>query len=201
MGLNPHSDSRNGTLASGRFAQPACYQSAKSGEIRAYQQSMILLTTSLAKTQDCAKALQDVTSEEVQVAATLREAVTQLQAHEFSAVVLDQLLLDAEPDEVETIFKHMGTAVPVYSNFAISGIERVSRELRSAVHRRKRELMSARQEAEQDLRSQLRSTITALLLSCEMALGVPNLPLLAETKMRAVDTLAKEMRAKLGGAA
>jgi|ERR1700676_849522 hypothetical protein len=162
---------------------------------------MILLITALVRAQDCAKALQEVAAEPVQVAANLREAVAQLQAHEFSAVVLDQLLLDAEPDEVETIFKHMGTAVPVYSNFAVSGIERVSRELRSAVHRRKRELLMARQEAEQDLRSQLRGTITALLLSCEMALGVPNLPLLAETKMRAVDALAKEMRAKLGATA
>jgi hypothetical protein len=159
---------------------------------------MILLITSLAKAQDCAKALQEVAGEPVEVAATLHAAVTQLQAHEFTAVILDQLLLDAEPDEVETIFKHMGTAVPVYSNFAISGIERVSRELRSAMHRRKRELLIARQEAEQDLRCELRGTITALLLSCEMALGVANLPLLAETKMRAVDALAKEMRAKLG---
>jgi hypothetical protein len=160
---------------------------------------MILLITAIAKAQDCAAALQEVTAEPVQVAATLQDAVSQLQAHEFSAVVLDQLLLDAEPDDVETIFKHIGTAVPVYSNFAISGIERVSRELRSAIHRRKRELLIARQEAEQDLRSELKGTITALLLSCEMALGVPNLPLLAETKMRAVDTLAREMRAKLGG--
>jgi|SRR5579872_349691 hypothetical protein len=160
---------------------------------------MILLITAIAKAQDCAAALQEVTAEPVQVAATLQDAVSQLQAHEFSAVVLDQLLLDAEPDDVETIFKHIGTAVPVYSNFAISGIERVSRELRSAIHRRKRELLIARQEAEQDLRSELKGTITALLLSCEMALSVPNLPLLAETKMRAVDTLAREMRAKLGG--
>ena len=113
-------------------------------------------------------------------------------------MVIDQLLLDAEPDDVDTIFKHMGTAVPVYSNFAISGIERVSRELRSALHRRKRELLVARQEAEQTLRSELKDTITALLLSCEMALDVPNLPLFAETKMRAVDALAKEMRPKLG---
>jgi hypothetical protein len=158
---------------------------------------MILLITSLTRVQDCAKALQDVTAEPVQVAATLREAVAQLHAHEFSAVVLDQLLLDAEPDDVETIFKYIGTAIPVYSNFAISGIERVSRELRSAIHRRKRELLMARQEAEQGLRSELRNIITALLLSCEMALGVPNLPSIAETKMRAVDALAKEMRAKL----
>jgi CheY-like chemotaxis protein len=161
---------------------------------------MILLITSLAKVQDCAAALQEVTGEPVKVAASLQEAVAQLQTHEFSAVVLDQLVLDAEPDDVETIFKHIGSAVPVYSNFAINGIERVSRELRSAMHRRKRELLIARQEAEQDLRSELKGTITALLLSCEMALDVPNLPLLAETKMRAVDALAKEMRAKLGAA-
>jgi hypothetical protein len=162
---------------------------------------MILLITSLARAQDCAHALQEATAEPTQVAATLREAVAQLQAREFSAVVIDQLLLDAEPDDVETIVKHMGTAVPVYSNFAISGIERVSRELRSALHRRKRELLIARQEAEQSLRSQLKDSITALLLSCEMALEVPNLPLFAETKMRAVDALAREMRTKLGATA
>jgi hypothetical protein len=162
---------------------------------------MILLITSLARAQDCGRALQEATAEPTQVAATLREAVAQLQAREFSAVVIDQLLLDAEPDEVETIVKHMGTAVPVYSNFAISGIERVSRELRSALHRRKRELLIARQEAEQSLRSELKDTITALLLSCEMALEVPNLPLFAETKMRAVDALAREMRTKLGATA
>jgi hypothetical protein len=159
---------------------------------------MILLITSLAKAQDCAKALQEVTAEPVQVAATLREAVEQLRANDFSAVVIDQLLQDAEPEDADTILKHMGTAVPVYSNFAISGIERVSRELRSALHRRKRELLIARQEAEQTLRSELKDTITALLLSCEMALDVPDLPLFAETKMQAVDALAKEMRAKLG---
>jgi hypothetical protein len=159
---------------------------------------MILLITSLAKAQDCAQALQETTAEPVHVTATLPEALAQLQAHEFSAVLLDQLLLGAEPDDAETIFKHMGTAVPVFSNFAISGIERVSRELRSALHRRKRELLAARQDAGQALRSELRGSITALLLSCEMALGVPNLPLLAEAKMRAVNALAKEIRAKLG---
>jgi hypothetical protein len=119
-------------------------------------------------------------------------------SHEFSTVVMDQLLLDAEPEDVDTILKHMGTAVPVYSNFALSRIERVSRELRSALHRRKRELQVARQKAEQALRSELKDSITALLLSCEMVLDVPNLPWFAETKIRVVDALAKEMRMKRG---
>ena len=61
---------------------------------------MILLITPLAKAQDCAKALQESSAEPVEVAASLREAVAQLQAHEFSAAVIDQLLLDAEPDDV-----------------------------------------------------------------------------------------------------
>lgn len=44
---------------------------------------MILLITSLAKAQACAKALEDATTEPVQVAQALREAVAQLQAQQF----------------------------------------------------------------------------------------------------------------------
>jgi hypothetical protein len=158
---------------------------------------MILLITPLAKARDFAKMLEEITAEASQVAATLREAVSQLQTQEFSAVVIDQLWLDAEFDGLDTILKHVGTAVPVYTNFAVSGMERVAHELRSALRRRKREFQIARQAAEQSLRRELNDTITAILLSCEMALDAPNLPLFAETKMRAVDAFAKEMRTKL----
>jgi len=159
---------------------------------------MILLITSLAKAQGCAGALQDATNEAVEVAATLHSAAAQLQAQEFSAVVIDQLLLDSEPEEAEALFRHLGTAVPVYLNFAVSGVERVIRELRSALRRRAREVLVARQEAQQNLRHELAETITALLLSCEMALQVPELPPIAEAKMRSVHELAGEMREKLG---
>jgi len=47
------------------------------------------------------------------------------------------------------------------------------------------------------LRNELKGTVTALLLSCEMALQAPNLETSAEAKMRAVYELAQEMRAKL----
>ena len=76
-------------------------------------------------------------------------------------------------------------------------MERVVRELRAALHRRKREVLLARQGAEQGLRNELKDTITALLLSCELALQTPNLQATAETKMRAVYQLAREMRIKL----
>jgi hypothetical protein len=46
----------------------------------------------------------------------------------------------------------------------------------------------------------LNDTLTALLLSCQMAMQVPELPAQAETKMQTVEALAKEVSAKLGRA-
>jgi hypothetical protein len=158
---------------------------------------MILLITPCAKGGDWAGALDEAIREPVQVAATLREATTQLRAQEYSAVVIDQSFLEAEPDESEVVLHHIGTAIPVYINFAICGMDRVVREVRAALHRRKREVLLARQGAEQSLRNELKGTITALLLSCEMALQTPDLHAAAEAKMRTVYELTREMRAKL----
>jgi hypothetical protein len=159
---------------------------------------MILLITPSARAQECAEALQQATSETTHVASTLQEAVMQLRAQEYSAVVVDQSLLDAEPDASEMVLQHIGMAMPVHVNFAISGIERVVRELRAALCRHKREAIVARQAAEQALRSELRGTLTALLLSCELALQAPNLPGVAEAKIRTAYDLAREIRAKIG---
>jgi len=159
---------------------------------------MILLITALADAPKCASALQEATDESTLIASTLADAVRQLREQEFSAVVMDQLLLDSEPEEAEVVFKHLGQAVPVYLNFALVGMSRVTRELRSALNRRNREVLVARREAEQALRHELNEKVTALMLSCEMALQVPGLPEVAATKMQTVDAIAKEMRDKLG---
>jgi len=162
---------------------------------------MILLITPLAKVQDCALAIEEATSEAVRVCSTPHLAIAELQAQTFTAVVFDQLLLDAEHDEGETVLKHLGSAVPVYLNFAVSGTARVIRELKSALQRRGRDVLAARRDAEQSLRHELRDAATAALLSCQMALQVPNLPPLAEDKMQVAVALVREMSMKLGGAA
>jgi hypothetical protein len=100
---------------------------------------MILLITPDAKGGDWAVRLAEEIREPVEVEATLREAATRLRAHEYSAVVIDQSFLEAEPDDSEMVLQHVGTAIPVYINFAVCGMERVVRELRAALHRRKRE--------------------------------------------------------------
>ena len=159
---------------------------------------MILLITASARAQECAQAIQQATTENVQIASTLQQAGAHLRSSEYAAVVIDQFLVEAEPDETELVMQHLGTAVALHINFAISGVERVIREVRAALNRRKRETIAARREAEQILRSELKGTVTALLLSCEMALGVPNLPQTAESKLRTVYDLAREMRSKIG---
>src|SRR3954447_15461821 len=135
---------------------------------------MILLITPSAKVQECTKVLEEATSESMQVAPTLRQAALQLRSEEYSVVVLDQFLVEAEPEESDLVLQHMGPAVPVYANFAISGIERIGRELRAALNRQKREIVVARNSAEQTLRNELKGTLTALMLSCGLALQAPD---------------------------
>jgi hypothetical protein len=158
---------------------------------------MILLISSLAKIHECARALQQAANEPVTVCSSSIEAVAHLQAEEFTAVMFDQQLLDSDPDDGRAVLKHLGTAAPVYVNFAISGTGRVVRDLRSALQRHKRELAAAKRQAEQTLRSEFNNTVTALLLSCEMALQVPELPALAEARIHDVESLAKQMSTRL----
>jgi hypothetical protein len=65
--------------------------------------------------------------------------------------------------------------------------------------RHQKAVLLIRQEAQHALRNALKGTITALLLSCEMALQVPDLQSGAESRMRTVHELAKEIRLKLEG--
>jgi hypothetical protein len=113
------------------------------------------------------------------------------------AVLIDRAFLETEPVESDMVLEHIGTAVPVHVNFAISNIERVARELQAALRRHEKQVLVVRQEVQKAMRNDLKGTVTALLLSCEMALQVPNLQSGAESRMRAVHELAKEIGNKL----
>ena len=102
-------------------------------------EDMILLITPSSRGQECAQALLATTSLPTHVASTLQAAVAKLREQEYLAVVIDQCLMEVEPDEGELMLQHLGSAFPVYVNCAISGIERVVREVRSALSRRVRE--------------------------------------------------------------
>jgi hypothetical protein len=159
---------------------------------------MILLITPSARSQECAKAVQTATGRPTYAVSTLQEAVSKLREEEYSAVIIDQFLLEAEPDDSEQMLQHLGMASPVYVNFAICGIERVLREIRTTLSRRQREEQVARRSAEQAIWSELKESVTALLLSCDLALSVPGVPPPAADKLRAMHDLACDIRERLG---
>jgi len=59
--------------------------------------------------------------------------------------------------------------VPVYATLP-SADDRVARELRAALNRHKREIVVARHRRSRRFRNELKGTLTALMLSCELAL-------------------------------
>ena len=161
------------------------------------RECMILIVTPSDKGDQCAKTIQELLGEASHIAPSTRKAIGYLRANEYTAVLVDQLFLEAEPAESETVLEHVGLAVPVYVNFAINGLERVVRELRWALNRRQHELRLARAGAKESLRNELADTVTALLLSCELALRTPNLEVAALHKIRTAHDLARQLREKL----
>jgi hypothetical protein len=159
---------------------------------------MILLITPSVRGQECAATLSEATGEETQWAENLQRTVARLREQSYSAVVIDQFLVENEPSDSDLMFEHLGTAFPVYLSFAVSGMERLVREVRSALHRRKREVTRARISVEQQMRSEMFESLTAMLLSCELAMAIPGVPPPAAEKIRLIDNLARDLRVRLG---
>jgi hypothetical protein len=158
---------------------------------------MILLITTSANGPQCADSLYVATSQETQWANTLQAAATRLREQSYSAVVIDQFLLETEPEESDQMIEHLGAAFPVYVNFALTGMERLVREVRSALHRRKREENAARRAVAEQLHCEMSEALTAMLLSCELAMSVPDVPDIAAEKVRTIDDLARKLRLRL----
>ena len=158
---------------------------------------MILVITPSVRAQDCIQPIEQATGIPTQCAASAQDARSLLGGREYSAVVFDQILLDAEPEEAELLLDHLDGATPVYVNFAIQGKERVARQVWAAIQRRKAEEKSARLSAQRALKSELNETVTAMLLSCGLALSFPDLPPAAIEKLQALQNLVCELGARL----
>jgi hypothetical protein len=192
-----HKRSVSGTSHPASLHNPRLFNASTRGAWRANRIRMILLVTPSARGLECAATLKEATGEETHWAENLSQAVARLREQPYTAVVLDQFLLENEPAESDQVLEHLGTAFPVYLNFAVSGMERLLREVRSALHRRKREEIQARRSVEQQIRSEVCESLTIMLLSCELAMAVPGIPTPAAEKIRMIDNLARDMRLRL----
>jgi hypothetical protein len=173
------------------------FNSAATGGELANRKNMILLITPSARGPECAASLFAETSQETHWAQSLQKGVTHLREQTYAVAVIDQFLLETEPEESDNMIEHLGTAFPVYINFAVTGMDRLLREVRSALHRRKREESAALRTVVEQLNSEMRESLTAMMLSCELAMSVPDVPRPAAEKIRAIDNLARAMRLRL----
>jgi signal transduction histidine kinase len=158
---------------------------------------MILLITPSHRGSECATAIETALAQPAQAVKSFQEAAVCLRAHNYSAVVIDECLLDADPDQAGLVLQHIQAASPVYINGAINGIPRVVEKVQSALQRRMQDEAAARLNALADLRSELREPLTGILLNCELVLDASNVPVGIKDKIRAVHDLAQQLGAKL----
>jgi len=162
---------------------------------------MILLITNSTRASECAAAIERAVNQRTQICPRLAIAARTLRTAQCSALVIDQLLMEADPAAADVLLKEADTAIPVFVNFAICGMERVLRDVRSALQRREGERLRAIREAEANLRSQLTEALTGILLSSQLAMEVPAVPAAAQARLRSVYQLAMSMRQRLEPAA
>jgi len=158
---------------------------------------MILLVTSSNRRGECGNALELAVGETVEVCETVRKAASMLRNNEYSSVILDDPMVEAEGDALETLLNNLGMAVPVYVNLAISNAERITRELRLAIRRNRESRMIAIRAAESQLRSEIRDAVTGILLSTELAMRSHEMPADAIEKLTSVCQLASSIRLRL----
>jgi hypothetical protein len=160
---------------------------------------MILLITASEQVAEVASAIQRANGEKTEVAGDMRTALDQLRKHEFSAVVIDESLMELGDGKLELLLKRVEPAMPIFVNLGISRTERVIRDVLTALRRASQERTAALTVVQAELRGQLRSELTAILLTTEQLLAA-RLPEPVEGKVRSMLEVAQRMRTRLGAA-
>jgi len=157
----------------------------------------VLLVTSMAGAANCAAALERQLKLRVQVAGSRREAIAALRQQKFVVVVMEETMAGADPRAVDSIWQQAGSAQLMQVNFAISGTERLVRDVRTTLARGAQQQTVARRAATIAVESELKSTVTGILLESELALREPAVPPNLEAKLRHLVELAASLRQKL----
>lgn len=157
----------------------------------------ILLITAISGAENCAAEMALQLGLKVEWAPDRKAALAALRRREYSAVVVDESLAEADPAGADLFCKHAGLAVPLQLNFALASSARLVREVRAALARRSQEQMLAMRAAAGALEGELRLTIAGLLLQSQLALADPTLPPQAAIKLKVVADLAATLRRQL----
>ena len=157
----------------------------------------ILLVTGIDGARNCAEAIGKHLDTDVEVAQGRKAALATLRLREFAAVVVDETVTACDPAAAEAIWERSGLAIPMQINFALSGAERLIREIRAALQRRGREQLIARRAAAAAVESELKTTLAGLLLQSQLALSSSEAGTPVAERLRMVTDLAGDLRKQL----
>ena len=158
---------------------------------------MILLVSSEPAVQESAPVLSRELGERVECAKSVRTSAARMREKAFDLLLLDDEILDVNGSGVEGLLAHAGGAVPLFFNPAITATSRLVLEARSAQRRRDHDRKAAAESALCTLRNELRSDVTAILLSSQLALKAPGLPEACAANLKAVCELAERVSRRL----
>jgi signal transduction histidine kinase len=124
-----------------------------------------------------------------------RAGLAALRRGEYALVLLDEGLADTNAVATDILFQNAGVTPVLEINFALAGVARIVRQVRAALHRRTQEQARARAAATESLQSELRASLSGLLLESQLALrdAAPE----QEPKLRHLVRLAGDLRDRL----
>ena len=157
----------------------------------------VLMVSGMEGAENCAAVLTKLLGMPCEIAQGRKAAVSALKRSEFSAVVMDEGMVDLDPAGADAVWELAGLAIPVQVNFALSGVQRLAREIRMALNRRERERSLAHDEAAAAIETELKSTVAGLLLHSQLALQDRDIPAPLAEKLRVVADLAGSLRQQL----
>jgi hypothetical protein len=157
----------------------------------------ILIVTGIEGARNCAAVVGTQMNMDVEVAEGRKAALVALRHREFSVVVVDETMVECDPSAAEAIWERAGLAIPLQINFALSGAERLIREIRAALHRREREQGLARRAASAAMENEMKSTVAGLLLHSQLALSGSEVSSSIADNLRMVADLAGNLRQQL----
>jgi signal transduction histidine kinase len=157
----------------------------------------VLVVSALSGAKDCAAAIMQQMGLDVDVVPGRHEALVTLRKGAYAVVIVDDALVESDPRGAEVLWKMAGLAIPMQVNFAVTGTTRLVRDLRAALARREQEQGAAQRAALRAIESELRNTVSGLLLQAQLALrDSPPSPQL-EQRLRLMAELAGSLKQKL----
>ena len=159
----------------------------------------LLMITSIAGATNCASGLGAQLGATVDTVATRRDAIAALRGQEYTAVIIDEAMAESDPQGAELLRRYSGAAVVLEVNFAISGVARLARQLRAEIQRREQQHELAMRRACSAIESELKASITGLLLQSQLALAEPSLSPQLSTRLHNMVLIAGNLRHRLEG--